>query len=333
MYPMYAVGVAPWAQSPHVPLQGRRQRKAPDARWLVAGGLVKCRASVKPEYVEANDPRLMIYRTEALSESELEQLELYKDELRDEALSGDKSTVCCVDVHYSWACLERLHQAMEMGRRITVASILLPESASDEQVSLSMSCSTQVLRVRGSLIAAGLAIEGSRKNFCRFAIAFPASKELREMNAPFLVVDELSSSHTLGQILRTAYHFGVDSVILSETAWEALNSRAMRVSVGWCYHMDFHLSKDLAATLKHLEARGIKLFAVSETPSEGASKSCEPWALLLKCDLTQASNVSSIHIECQLNGTLDLAHSAAIAVYELSVQSELKKELIKESRL
>ena len=323
---MNAVGLAPCA-SPHVPLRPVRRHgsKAPDVRWLVPlGAVVKCRATVKSEYVDAKDPRLMIYRTEALGESELEQLERYKDELRGEALRrlGASERPCCVDVHYSWACLERLHQAMLLGRSITVASVLLPESASDQQVELSKKCSPRVWRLRGNLIAAGLAIEGSRKSFCRFAVAFPVSKELSEMNAPFLVIGDLSSSHTLGQILRTAYHFGVDSVILSQCAWEALDSRAMRVSVGWCYHMDFHLSKDLRETVKQLEARGIKLFAVSETESESA-QACEPWALLLACEASHGP-VSHIPIP-QVSGTLELAHQAAIAVYELSVQREKRR--------
>ena len=273
------------------------------------------------------DPEVAIYKTNAQSE-ELERIEKYKEDLRERALESGASFTrpCCVDVQYSWACLERLEKALQLDScSLVVGSVLLPAAVSQQELSLAKKCSPLVFQLAsGNLIDADLAIKGSRKNFCRFVVAF-ACKKLSKMKAPFLVINSISSS-SLGQILRTAYHFGVDSVILSEEAWECLDARAMRVSVGWGYHMDFHVPRCLPETLRELRQLGVCLYAEErgseETDQEPRSFSrSNDWALLLGCEDLQDLDVNGINIRHHSDdsGTMDVAHSAAICLYELAV--------------
>lgn len=305
------------------------------------------------------DPKLGIYKT-TTNNKELEQIETYKQYLEEEAIQAigaSAGTPCSVDVHYSWACLERLYSALELDcRGMILGSILLPpaKNVSPEQLGLvrrigqlqqlgsGLSQCTQkfgkggfaVFQATGNLIDAGLAIKGSRKNFCRFVVAF-ASKKLSNLKGPFLVINEIASSHSLGQILRSAYHFGIDSVILSTAAWQLLDSRAMRVSVGWGYHMDFHVATSIPEALRELHDLGIGLFAEwnesNDAEAIGPSESAD-WALLLGCEACldsdggagDALEISRVRVPCHFSGTMDIAHAAAICMYELSGSSSLK---------
>ena len=288
--------------------------------------------SPQPIQVEEHleDPRLAIYKTDEASQSDW-QLEQYKKELREKAIQeagASSGTPCCIDVHYSWACLERLQKALELGKNIKVESVLLPESASEEELVLTQKCTSVVFQTAGNLIDSGLAIKGSRKNFCRFVVAYPVSKSLSNLKGPFVVINEIASSHSLGQILRTAYHFGIDSVILSETAWQLLDSRAMRVSVGWGYHMDFHMAQSLPETLHELQKMGIGLFAESlKSYTEPERQPSKDWALLLGFGSIEKMNgleISGVRVPCHESGTMDIAHAAAICIYELSGLSSSK---------
>ena len=64
-------------------------------------------------------------------------------------------------------------------------------------------------------------------------------------------------AENIGQILRTAFHLGVASVIGSWGPWDNLRGRALWVSMGWCYHMDFHLADPLAV-LKRRDGTGLR---------------------------------------------------------------------------
>ena len=342
-----------------VVLCARRRLAKPQVNQLCAAKKSTQSAGLVLAEEHLEDPRLGIYKTNTRNE-ELEQIETYKQYLEEEALKAigaSAGTACSVDVHYSWACLERLYSALELGRGMILGSILLPaKNVSPEQLGLVRRigelgsgfspCGTTstpkcrnagflVFQATSNLIDAGLAIKGSRKNFCRFVVAF-ASKKLSNLKGPFLVINEITSSHSLGQILRTAYHFGIDSVILSTAAWQLLDSRAMRVSVGWGYHMEFHVAASLHEALRELQYLGISLFAECNESKDfaepiGPSAESADWALLLGCescldsDAGNALEISHVRVPCHLSGTMDIAHAAAICMYELSGSSSLKQ--------
>lgn len=148
------------------------------------------------------------------------------------------------------------------------------------------------------------------------------------MKPPYLVIDDVGSSHSLGQILRSAYHFGVDSVVLTERAWAFLDARAFRVSVGWGYHMDFHLASSLPEVVAQLAQGGVDLFMASDDDaSENVETAKGPWALLVgareAASGPELPEVSAVKVPCRLQGTMDIAHSAAICIYELAGLSSL----------
>ncbi|CAE8614262.1 unnamed protein product [Polarella glacialis] len=243
-----------------------------------------------------------------------------------EVAGGAPGTACTVDVHYSWACLERLQQARELGRSITVDSVLLPGDSSEEQVALAQRCAPVVFSADKSLMASDFANEGSRKNNCHFVAAFPVSQQLSVLKPPYVVLDGIGSSHNIGQILRTAYHFGIDSVILSQEAWQQLDARACRVAVGWAYHMDFHMAHSLPEALQALCAQGVTLYAAEDSASSEevrphAPRDSELWGLVLGHEVSPevlARCDFRVRAPQRLSGTMNVAHAAAICLYELA---------------
>ena len=97
---------------------------------------------------------------------------------------------------------------------------------------------------------------------CRFLVAFACSIPIAEMVPPFVVLDGLNSASNVGQVLRTAYHLGVNSVIVSPGAWSCLNGRACRVSMGWFYRMSFHVARPLSKAIQELKQLGVCLYVL-----------------------------------------------------------------------
>eukprot|EP00928_Gymnodinium_smaydae_P079774 TRINITY_DN63626_c0_g1_i1.p1 TRINITY_DN63626_c0_g1~~TRINITY_DN63626_c0_g1_i1.p1 ORF type:complete len:236 (-),score=54.03 TRINITY_DN63626_c0_g1_i1:240-947(-) len=163
----------------------------------------------------------------------------------------------------------------------------------------------------------------------RFAVAFPVSAAaMAAMRPPFVVLDDLCSASNVGQILRTAYHFGVTSIVASRAAWNSLNGRACRVSMGWMYFMDFYLADPLPEALAELKRMGVRIYAAENQHAEDV-KPHEPfgdrrWALLLGHEglgvSAAAAALSDAHVRIpQEQGLcLNVAHAAAICIYELS---------------
>ena len=63
---------------------------------------------------------------------------------------------------------------------------------------------------------------------CRFLVAFPYSTPIRDMKPPFVVLDGLNSASNVGQVLRSAYHLGINSVIASPGAWSWLERSCLQ---------------------------------------------------------------------------------------------------------
>ena len=80
-----------------------------------------------------------------------------------------------------------------------------------------------------------------------YVVAYPVAQPIEMLQLPLLVLDGLSSAQNIGQVLRTAYHLGVTSVLADRAVWNNLGGRACRVSMGWLYFMDIFLSEPLEA--------------------------------------------------------------------------------------
>eukprot|EP00434_Breviolum_minutum_P034112 symbB.v1.2.030184.t1/scaffold3354.1/size58575/5 len=128
---------------------------------------------------------------------------------------------------------------------------------------------------------------------CRFLVAFPCSAPIAEMIPPFVVLDGLNSASNVGQVLRSAYHLGINSVIASAGAWSCLNGRASRVSMGWFYRMSFHVARPLSKAIEELKRLGVCLYVAENQFSQPVAPH-EPhgdrkWALVIGSEFSGVS--------------------------------------------
>ncbi|CAL1151863.1 unnamed protein product [Cladocopium goreaui] len=163
---------------------------------------------------------------------------------------------------------------------------------------------------------------------CRFLVAFPCSIPIAEMVPPFVVLDGLNSASNVGQVLRTAYHLGINSVIVSPGAWSCLNGRACRVSMGWFYRMSFHVARPLSKAIQELKQLGVCLYVAENQFSQPVAPhqphGDRKWALVIGSEFSGVSE--EIVQECdqrvcvpqQQGHSLNVAHACSICLYELS---------------
>lgn len=163
---------------------------------------------------------------------------------------------------------------------------------------------------------------------CRFLVAFPYSTPIRDMKPPFVVLDGLNSASNVGQVLRSAYHLGINSVIASPGAWSCLNGRACRVSMGWLYRMSFHAARPLSKAITELKDLGVCLYAAENQFSEPVAPH-EPrgdsnWALVIGSEFAGVSEEiiqqcdRRVCVPQQQGHSLNVAHACSICLYELS---------------
>ena len=163
---------------------------------------------------------------------------------------------------------------------------------------------------------------------CRFLVAFPCSTPIAEMTPPFVVLDGLNSASNVGQVLRTAYHLGINSVIASPGAWSCLNGRACRVSMGWFYRMSFHVARPLSKAIDELKQLGVCLYVAENQFSQPVAPH-QPhgdrrWALVIGSEFSGVSQEivhacdQRVCVPQQQGHSLNVAHACSICLYELS---------------
>ncbi|CAL1155708.1 unnamed protein product [Cladocopium goreaui] len=183
---------------------------------------------------------------------------------------------CPVRVHYSWDCLRRLLDAREAGREVKVDSILLSSDVDDELKRLAGQCCEHIFIADRALIEAEFAFEGTtQRRSVNYVVAYPIPQPLDLARLPVLVLDGLGAAQNIGQILRTAFHLGVTSVLASRSVWNNLGGRACRVSMGWLYFMDLFLGEPMSDALKQLRQRGCRIYCAEDHFAE-AVKPHEP---------------------------------------------------------
>lgn len=271
-----------------------------------------------------------------------------------------KQLRCVVSVHYTWDCIRQLHAAQrERGGTealgVFVGSALIPTETPDELVHLARQVCPETYMVSRGLFEPEFSQDmdpefgrepalqetreaeapvravwrryegGAAKSTVRFAVAFPVTQPLAEMRPPFVILDGLSSASNIGQILRTAYHFGVVSVVAARASWNSLNGRACRVSMGWLYRMSFHLADRLPEALMELKGLGVQIYAAENQFARPVSPHTDRnWALVLGheglgiSDEAVALSDARICIPQEQGLCLNVAHAASICLYELS---------------
>lgn len=225
---------------------------------------------------------------------------------------------------------------------------MVPSNASQETVDLARAVAPVVFEIDPGLYEAEFQRIGAREasldsgaildsegcaqppeaKTCNFALAFPVQQELEALSPPYVILDGLVSSQNVGQILRTAYHLGVTSVVSSRSSWNCVTGRAARVSMGWLYDMDFHLAHPLSTALQNLRAKGVKLYAAEEHFPEPVAphmpRGDRNWGLIVGHEDQGVSAESiglsqaCIRVPQRKGESLNVAHATAICLYELS---------------
>lgn len=110
-----------------------------------------------------------------------------------------------------------------------------------------------------------------------------APQALAALAPPVLLLDGVTSAQNLEQLLRSGRALGVDSFVLSPSAWPSLNGRACAVAQGAAYGAAVHRGA-LRRALRALQAQGVRLFAAEHfgaTPLAEARPATRRWALVL----------------------------------------------------
>lgn len=169
---------------------------------------------------------------------------------------------------------------------------------------------------------------------CFTCVSFPRQTPLAvlaELKASILVLDGLRSSENIGSILRTAYSFGITSVLCTPNVFAGVTGRACRASMGWAFSFHFCVAEDLAASLEELTVCGFLVVSADEHgPTDLRSLrgrvGARPWALVLGAEIggpsSTALKASSVvvRIPHQKGDSLNVGHAAAICLYALCVQ-------------
>ncbi|NOS85872.1 MAG: RNA methyltransferase [Ignavibacteria bacterium] len=75
-----------------------------------------------------------------------------------------------------------------------------------------------------------------------------------------IALDKVSDPGNLGTIIRTAYWFGVDQILLSEGCADPYNPKVVRSTQGGIFHTNITEDAELAAELKKLESKGYSVY-------------------------------------------------------------------------
>lgn len=156
----------------------------------------------------------------------------------------------------------------------------------------------------------------------------PDFKKANSNSELIIALDKVSDPGNLGTIIRTAYWFGVDQILLSEGCADPYNPKVVRSTQGGIFHCSITEDADLAVDLKKLETKGysVYLFTLdSERSLSQISKSSESGKSVLVFG-SEAHGISNEIIEqgfekVKIEGyseseSLNVAISAGIAMYE-----------------
>lgn len=86
------------------------------------------------------------------------------------------------------------------------------------------------------------------------------SEELTLPTAPTLALDNINDPGNLGTILRTAYWFGIEDIIVSEDTADIYNSKVLRASQGAVYHIKVFYTPDLHKALVTYSENKFEIF-------------------------------------------------------------------------
>lgn len=87
----------------------------------------------------------------------------------------------------------------------------------------------------------------------------PKPVELKELETPICVLNGVTSPENVGAICRTIAGLGIKSLLLDSKSTHPYIRRAIRVSMGNVFHLNYHVSKNLPEDLLNLKSMGIEI--------------------------------------------------------------------------
>lgn len=137
-----------------------------------------------------------------------------------------------------------------------------------------------------------------------------------------VVLDDVQDPGNLGTIIRTAYSFGFDAVLLSNHCVDAYNEKVIRSTQGAIFHIPV-IRGDIMTQLQQLKDQNITIYATSlhEATSLSNIKIQKPCALVFG---NEGSGVSQevlsfsderVYIEMETFESLNVAVAAGICMY------------------
>ncbi|CEM13751.1 unnamed protein product [Vitrella brassicaformis CCMP3155] len=158
---------------------------------------------------------------------------------------------------------------------------------------------------------------------------------LANMRPPFLVLADVRSADNVGTLLRTAFSFGLRSIVMTDVSWAGCNARAARVSIGSLFHFDIcHCPEaTLPRVIQQMKQMGITVYGTSPCANEFLhGHDDDNWAAVVGNEDTGASDAvlsactEVVSIPQMAGDSLTVSHAAAIALYELT-KTSLKRQL------
>lgn len=80
-------------------------------------------------------------------------------------------------------------------------------------------------------------------------------------HAPFLLLEDIRDPGNLGSILRTAYAFGIDRLILSQDCADLYNAKTIRAAMGAVFRQKTVRVSDCIETVRTMQKSGIPVYA------------------------------------------------------------------------
>lgn len=83
-----------------------------------------------------------------------------------------------------------------------------------------------------------------------------------------ILLDQVQDPGNVGTIIRTAYSFGFDTVILSKDCCDEYSSKVIRSTQGALFHINI-IRDDLTKQIPELQAKGMKVYGTSLQDAKG----------------------------------------------------------------
>ena len=157
----------------------------------------------------------------------------------------------------------------------------------------------------------------------------PSQTSLDQLEPPYLVLNGVLGSENIGSIIRNSCAFGFKSLIFDEQSCPPYVRRAVRVSMGTIFKIQYHHTNNLVETLKQLKEMNVKIYGAALSSNSkliAQSKFENPLAIIVgnedKGISEQVQNYCDLLVEIPMKNSVDslnVATASAILMYQATI--------------